>query len=212
MTNMLMTSPKPTSCHFQRAPVFLPWAEHLRLNHGEPVLAPIKAVEGFVSDFSVSKLSQALMGAGPQTYFTLHLQPEVKKIKIKKQHTKQTIGKDCLTSRQDPELNQVPKATSGSQAIQPYGLQSLQGPKKLFFFFAFVFDQFWECVLKVRLDLPEKLISAYLILSTSLQRVKHFPELNIAACENKHKTCTSVTAITVLLAQTITVEHFDIRL
>lgn len=184
MTNMLMTSPKPTSCHFQRAPVFLPWAEHLRLNHGEPVLAPIKAVEGFVSDFSVSKLSQALMGAGPQTYFTLHLQPEVKKIKIKKQHTKQTIGKDCLTSRQDSELNQVPKATSGSQAIQSYGLQSLQGPKKLF-----VFDQFWERVFKVHLDFPAKLLSAYLILSIFLQRVKHFPELNIAACENKHIKC-----------------------
>lgn len=95
MTNMLMTSPKPTSCHFQRAPVFLPWAEHFRLNHGEPVLAPIKAIEGFVSDFSVSKLSQAVMGTGPQTYFALHLQPEEKK-KPKKTTTHQTNNRQGL--------------------------------------------------------------------------------------------------------------------
>lgn len=68
----------------------------MRLNHGEPVLAPIKAVEGFVSDFSVSKLSQALMGAGPQTYFTLHLQPEVKKNKNKKA-THQTNNRQGLS-------------------------------------------------------------------------------------------------------------------
>lgn len=92
MTNMLMTSPKPTSCHFQRAPVFLPWAEHFRLNHGEPVLAAIKAIEGFVSDFSVSKLSQSVMGAGPQTYFVLHLQLEEKK----KQPTHQTNNRQGL--------------------------------------------------------------------------------------------------------------------
>lgn len=103
MTNMLMTSPKPTSCHFQRALVFLPWAEHFRLNHGEPFLAPIKAVEGFVSDFSVSKLSQSVMGAGPQTYFALHLQ--LKEKKKTNQHTKQTIGRGCHTILQDFKLN-----------------------------------------------------------------------------------------------------------
>lgn len=51
------------------------------------------------------------MGTGPQTYFALHLQPEEKKKKQKnQQHTKQTIGRDCLTILQDFELNRVPRA------------------------------------------------------------------------------------------------------
>lgn len=144
MTNMLMSSPKPTSCHFQRAPVFLPWAEHFRLNHGEPVLAPIKAIEGFVSDFSVSKLSQAVMGAGPQAYFALHLQPEEKKETTHQTNNRQGLPYNFAGFWVESG------AQSNMRIVKPSSLMGckvcvgLQGPKKLLIL---PLIWFWEWVL-----------------------------------------------------------------
>lgn len=100
---------------FSKSPIFLPWAEHFGLNHSEPVLATIKAIEGFVHDVSVSKLSQAVMAGRPQTSFTSHLQS-------KKENKMHQIGRDCLTFFQDFELNQMPEQDEERHTIQSYGL------------------------------------------------------------------------------------------